>query len=451
MGEYYIKVRIGEQDVHLQIDTGSSTMAVPLKECSNCVKSGRALDVRETSSAKLLNCSSAACQTNTCHVFRICRVCSPDTRACCSINNPKKCGFYLSYADGSTASGALVESDVSLGELGANLHYGGILSASSGFENKLVDGIFGMAYKSLACNPTCVMPLFDKLVKESKVKEDVFSICTGRGGGTLTLGGVNASLHEGEIGWSSMPQRQVRHFYDVAVKSVSADGKLLELPHFTNAIVDSGTTVLVIAPSAFLTLKKHFLANYCDVPGLCVDSKNHSESKRKIASWFEPGYCALLTKEHIRKLPTITITLKGGVNLELEPEDYMLKYVPHSSYSLNKLTFHCLGISYLEGLDRMENNVILGNTVLQKYLTVYDRKNERIGFAKSKSCLGSEDRSASPPANELSEDHGGNKFVPKNLLWGLLTLVALLAWVAVLSFCGKVMMRRSNYEPIDAQ
>lgn len=443
VGEYYIRMKIGEQEVNLQLDTGSSTMAVPLKQCENCIKNGRKLDLVKVPSSKSIKCNSDQCQENSCHAFRACAVCSRRTRACCSINSPSECGFYLRYADGSSASGALVQSDVELGNLSANVKYGGILSATRGFETAEVDGIFGMAYKSLACNPTCVLPFFDVLLRDKHVDQNMFSICTGRGGGTLTLGGVNPALYTGKIQWAPMPPKRVRHFYDVTISNVHIGGKALDLPNFSNAIVDSGTTVLVIAPSAFLSLKHHFLTNYCDVPGLCGKDGVGGSTEKQV-TWFAPGYCALLSTDHIKKLPRITIFLKGGVRLDLEPEVYMLKYRPSSKYSLGSNTYHCLGISYLDGLDRMDNNVILGNTVLQKYLTVYDRENDRIGFAESQNCLGDAKSMVGPLGTGIN-GAGSQKGIPSHLTWTVAILLALVIWVVVLSLCGK---RREGYEPI---
>lgn len=46
--------------------------------------------------------------------------------------------------------------------------------------------------------------------------------------------------------------------------------------------------------------------------------------------------------------------------------------------------YRCLGIHYMQNLERMGNDMILGGTLLQRYYTVYDREQMRLGFAKAK-------------------------------------------------------------------
>ena len=405
VGEYYVEILFGGQPVRVQVDTGSSTLAVPLSDCINCNRNDQRFNLRRAvGSASVVRCNSPACMRNSCGIYAECNVCSASTRACCSRIASTDCGFYLRYADESGAQGALVEAEVSLAGFKAPVIFGGILRQIKNFESDEVDGIFGMAYKSLACNPTCVEPLFDTLVDTGKVLNDKFSLCTGVEGGTLTLGGNNPEQYEGELEYVAMGNQKL--FYDVDIDGFQVNGKSVDLPRFNNGIVDSGTTVLVVTTSAYLALKRHFQSKYCDIPALCPQSYplyqsmaskmvrlNNSNShfysddtQLDDGTWFTPAVCVELEQAYIDKLPTLTIVLKGGVKLSIEPDDYMLKVEVPSRWPYTKRVYRCLGIQPLPGMERLPNNVIIGDTVLQKYYYEIDREKNRVGFAISKNC-----------------------------------------------------------------
>lgn len=469
LGEYYVTLSFGGQPINVQVDTGSSTIAVPLKDCLNCRPHDHRLDLATASgTAGFIGCDSPACRPNTCSNVGLCSVCSVKTKACCSVAAPDACGFFLKYADDSGVSGALVQTDVSIAGLTVPLVFGAILRETEDFENTNVDGILGMAYRSLACNPTCVEPLFDTLVQAGKVKHDVFSLCTQNNGGTLILGGSSDDFYEGELQYVPMIHGSGKHFYDVTIEEVHIGGEKVKVPSFADAIVDSGTTVLVMTPKAYNAIKKYFQDNYCDVPGLCVNEsgkqvtsahvikKPGEVQKEEVAdlslserassddrSWFSPGYCVLLDDKHLKMLPNITIGLQNGVKLILDPETYMLKYEVISTFPWEKVVYRCLGMSFLEGLEKMENNAILGNTVLQKYFVEYDRKKDRLGFAIAKNCIDSSTRMLDAES-ALSDSV---RTLPRWVLI-LFTAATIGAWVLLIAMCVRESRKYSEYRPI---
>lgn len=484
LGEYYLELPVGGQVINVQLDTGSSTLAVPLESCANCRPAARRFDLAKAGpNAALVPCSAAACAPDTCHAYGrrgACSACDAESNACCSTVVPDKCGFFLQYADGSGAAGALVEAEVTLAGMTTPLVFGSILRVSRGFESAAVDGILGMAFGSLACNPTCVTPLFDALVKSGQVEHDVFSLCTGPHGGTLSLGGSDPSMFEGDLQYVPLSsRRKVRHFYDVDIAGVKVGGRSEELPDFSDGIVDSGTTVLVVAPRAYHALRKYFQTHYCNVPGLCAKAAHGGAGRGHTArdvdiihvspeqaalvwqhrmqnvtreagedddfapdedsgrTWFAPGYCAMLTDADVAKLPSISIVLAGGVQLEVSAEDYMLRYEQPSQYPWTRIEFRCLGIAPLPGLGDMENNVIIGDTWLQKFYVEYDRENMRLGFAPSENCV--------PPGQERTpwlqdgrnEDEGPTQGSSALSPMFLVSLVfgSVVSWSIVLALC----------------
>ncbi|OSX68580.1 hypothetical protein BU14_2546s0001, partial [Porphyra umbilicalis] len=413
MGEYFLALAVGSPpvDVHVQIDTGSSTLALPLDPCVTCRKDARRLPVgplpppalagpaagihggsggggagaaaagAPSVPSELVPCGSPTCGADTCDAYAICRTCSPARRACCAPDAPGACAFFLRYADESGARGALVTAPVGVANVSTGLTFGGILADTPDFERPLVDGILGLAYPPLACNPTCVTPLVDALFADGQLAADAFGICTGRAGGTLTLGGADGSLYDGDLAYVPLAPRsrhRPRLFYDVLVSGVTAGGVPLEVPDLATAIVDSGTTVVVLAPAAFGALKAHFQTHYCHVPGLCPPVP--APRGRVEATWFQPGYCATLSDADVAGLPTLTFHL-GGVGLSLEPSEYMLRF------AAGRLVYRCLGITFLDGLQSQEAQAILGNVLLVKYYAHYDRGGDRVGFARANGCV----------------------------------------------------------------
>lgn len=498
MGEYYVTLTFCGQPINVQIDTGSSTMAVPLKQCTNCRTGDNRLDLSRgcSSGSGLIRCDSSSCGRSTCS--KGCGACSVSTNSCCSAEDTSGCAFQLLYADRSGVTGSLVRANVGVSTISTPLVFGGILKQSD-FEAEQVDGIFGLAFKTLACNPSCVTPLLDTLVENGQVAHDIFSICTGAQGGVLTMGGSNPTLYVGSLSYVPFSRTFQSLFYKVDIEHVSIGGVQVSLPALSNGIVDSGTTLLVISETTYEALKKYFQTHYCHVPGLCAvddtretiplsqSSKQRQQQLRNVDviahphyphadisnvnfgtsvsnmsaagdttrqglfhqqhTWFEPGYCVDLNDAELSQLPTITLHLEG-FDLAVESKVYM---IPHYvQRGVTRRLYHCLGIAPLAGMERMPNDAIIGDTVLQKYFVEYDRENSRLGFAVAKNCV---DPTAREPQPSATGSGGHSKSVFARIA-GLLAAVPKVFWYVVvlglvLIVAGQV-MRRDGYDPISS-
>ncbi|KAI0567013.1 Aspartic peptidase [Gracilaria domingensis] len=361
VGEYFSIIEIGGKEMRVQVDTGSSTLAVPMKGCRSCSrKSDRRYSLESSDGGEAISCDSERCAAGRCSSS--CPICS-SRGACCSAERPEECGFSLRYADGSTLSGSLIQDEMVWGTLRCNVTFGGILRNSANFERSEVDGILGMAYKSLACNPSCFDPPFDSLVKSGQV-DDVFSICMTSTGGKLMLGGLDHKVTKAEVEYVDMTHLGTQRYYRVSLGGQLWIGdEKVSMPNFRTAIVDTGTTLIVTSTKTFTALKREFQKRFCEVPELCEDD-----------SWFQSGMCVSLSDEDMELLPTLTMEVGGVVRLSLRPQDYMLKYKRGGK------TYRCVGIMGMDGLGGM---VVLGNTLMQRYVTVYDRRRGRIGFAEA--------------------------------------------------------------------
>jgi len=373
VGEYYAEVQLGGQTVRVQIDTGSTTLAVPMEECETCRHGDMRYSLAKSTGSvgRPVPCDGDECTPRSCNPF-LCGKCS-STDACCSKINKENCGFHLSFGDGSGASGELVLDNLTWGNnITFPVVFGGILKDSPDFERSTVDGILGMAWPKLACNPSCVEPTFDAMVRHLKI-DDVFSMCITGTGGKLVLGGHDTTMAKADPVWVPMALGSPPSYYPFKVTGPLriGDRDADELPRLHKGIMDSGTTLIVFSQHYWKKFVAHMQKYYCDdLPGLC-------EKK----SWFRPAHCVRISDEELDKLPTLRFPLENDFVIELTSREYMVDYPSKSS--------RCVGFM---ALDSMSGGIdwIGGNVVMEKYITIYDRKAKKLGFALSKGdCVSS--------------------------------------------------------------
>ena len=389
VGEYYAKVKIGGQTLRVQIDTGSATLAVPLKECVNCKRGDMRYSIDDSTSgiAEHISCGSNDCSANTCSSMG-CGKCS-DKGACCAKSDPRYCAFHLNFGDGSGAQGILVRDILSWGDASFPVTFGGIRSDSPDFERSQVDGILGMAYPSLACNPSCIKPTFESMLQKYSMK-DMFTVCITYDSGRMVLGDYDSSLStKTDINWVPLDRLSPPTFYSFPlIGNLMVNEVDLPLPDYSRAIVDSGTTLIVFSHQTFDRFKSYLQTHFCSVPGLCDPD-----------SWFKPAHCTKISDSDRMKLPNLKFRL-SGFNLTLGPSEYLINYASKGP------EFWCVGIMALDSMSGGVD-VILGNTVMKKYVTIYDREDHRVGFVESDTKCGA--IAKNNPAQTLTSDPNSNE------------------------------------------
>ncbi|XP_074623350.1 beta-secretase 2-like isoform X2 [Acropora palmata] len=219
--------------------------------------------------------------------------------------------------------------------------------AFPGDGNSINEGILGLAYKSLATDD--VQPLYDQLVQDNKVP-NVFSLGLCNGMGKIWLDLPEPFEYHRPIRYTNINQET---WYSVSMTGIDIAGHNLGLllPHYSSAIVDSGTTDILLQPevySAVITELK--------LRGPPVDER------------FWKSYCV---DTDPYQWPYITIYLKdtigGSFGLTVLGKHYVRK----------QDEFYCLSI----GAKR--SGAVLGEVVMEGNVVVFDRANQRIGFAPS--------------------------------------------------------------------
>ena len=301
VGEYYTTVHVGNPPLpfRVQIDTGSSTLFVASKGCGGCAEHATQLyDVDASTTGERIGCSDSRCQAHTCGVASCpsglsTASCNPflnPEQRCCSDIVIADCGYSVKYAGGSLVGGALVADDVRLGTLRANATFGRTLEQGGPWHGT-VDGIFGMAMAALDCTPTCTTPLMADLVAQNGL-DDAFSMCLGEAGGWLVVGGVDDQFRSGafvtvpmvksasdkylyyRVAFTGMAVGQ--HAVDMASSSASRGAANRNAGAQNTAIVDSGTTLLLVPSALFDELVGTFVAHFAHLGGVLGTSTRAS-------------------------------------------------------------------------------------------------------------------------------------------------------------------------------
>ncbi|KAE8628414.1 hypothetical protein XENTR_v10000001 [Xenopus tropicalis] len=286
--------------------------------------------VFDTGSANLwipsVTCSSAACTNHNQFDPKLSSTFQPGNKM-----------VSISYGTGSM-SGALGFDTVQVGDI-VDRNQGLLLSETESiflFYSKF-DGILGLGYPSLSVGD--VTPVFDNMWKEELINEDLFSVClTSHKGSAVVFGGIDGSCFAGgELQWVPVTAQK---YWQITVDSVTINGQIIACRESCQAIVDTGTSVIAGHPGAIRTIQGAIGAK-ADKYGLFTVS------------------C-----ESVSSLPEIIITI-NGIGYPLPARAYISQF-PGSCSS---------------GFQATSGPWILGDIFLREYFTVFDRGNNRIGFA----------------------------------------------------------------------
>ncbi|KAF8553168.1 acid protease [Imleria badia] len=252
--------------------------------------------------------------------------------------------FNLQYGDGSTVSGEQYTDTVSIAGFAATTQtLGAANTYSSGFESSQFppDGLMGMAFQSISSYGAS--PVFQTLVSEGQVTDSVFSFKLSSSGAELYIGGSNSALYTGDFTYTPVTQQG---YWQVNMDGVQNNGQTIL--RNVDAIIDTGTTLIVGTPSQVSTL-------YSTLGGKAAPSS--------VGSGFYTFACD--------SFPSINLSF-GGTSFPISVS--ALNLGPVSSGSSD-----C--VSGLVGQDVGSSFWIVGDVFLQGVYTAFDVGNTRVGFA----------------------------------------------------------------------
>lgn len=333
--QYYGIISLGTpgQNFSVVFDTGSADLWVPSSYC--------------VSQACALHKSFRAFESNSYH---------HDGRM-----------FGIQYGSGHLL-GVMARDTLKVGGLTVlNQEFGeSVYEPGAAFVTARFDGVLGMGYPSLA--EILGNPVFDNMMGQKVLEEPVFSFYlsrrssgSGPGGpegpadpegpeGELLLGGVDAALHSGPINWVPVTSKG---YWQIKMDRVALQGAAAFCPTGCQAIVDTGTSLIAGPTNDILVLQQLIGASPTNIGEFLID-------------------CVRLSS-----LPHVTFVL-GGHEYTLTAEQYVRKEMLGD----RELCFS--GFQAVDIVSPMGPLWILGDVFLTEYYSIFDRGQDRVGFAPAR-------------------------------------------------------------------
>ncbi|GAA5801972.1 aspartic peptidase domain-containing protein [Helicostylum pulchrum] len=280
--------------------------------------------------------------------------------------NPEKSSTYvgtdnktwaLRYGDGSSVVGYTGRDIVHLGNISQPDQLIGLVTKETAqfASDRYLDGIFGLAFPPLAFT-NINNSIVEELYMSGSIPAPIVSFYLGHyrdgGKGEVLFGDINQNYFEGELRYVPVT---LKKYWQVDLSGISVNGRKV-MNGSVPAIIDTGTTLIIVPP--YIAQEIHSV-----IPGSEYSS---------MYGWRIPcSFAGHPTQE------AITFNLDNQDFPILLKDFVRAKTSPSSGNSTVQMCF--------SGIAQANTPlIILGDTFLRSYYSVYDFANARIGLAKSK-------------------------------------------------------------------
>ncbi|KAI5306884.1 Vacuolar protease A, partial [Ascosphaera atra] len=210
------------------------------------------------------------------------------------------------------------------------------------------DGILGLGYNTISVDK--VVPPFYNMLDQKLLDDAVFAFYLGDANtegdsSVATFGGIDKSHYKGDL--IKLPVRR-KAYWEVELDGIALGDERAELED-TGAILDTGTSLIALPTTLAALLNKEIGAK---------------------KSW-NGQYTIECEKRD--NLPDLTFTLTGH-NFTISPYDYILEVQGSCISSF-------MGMDFPEPVGPL---VILGDSFLRRWYSVYDLGNDAVGLAEAK-------------------------------------------------------------------
>ncbi|KAM9223716.1 LOW QUALITY PROTEIN: pepsin A-like [Leptosomus discolor] len=202
------------------------------------------------------------------------------------------------------------------------------------------DGILGLAFPSIASSGAT--PVFDNMMSENLVAEDLFSVYLSsneQSGSFVLFGAIDTSYTTAGISWIPL---SAETYWQISMESVTLGDQPIACTQGCQAIVDTGTSLLVVPNSVLNTLLNAF----------------NADSSGQIS-------CSA-----IDSLPNLYYYMNGD-GFAVPPSAYVMESDGYCSLAF-------------EGMDVPTESGelwILGDVFIRQYYVVFNRSNNMVGLS----------------------------------------------------------------------
>jgi hypothetical protein len=339
---YYITLYYGE-DSNPQafiLDTTSALISSPCNLCATCGYHSNEWYNITNEEDQILKCSNSKCNelSGTCQ--------------------GEQCSYQFDYYENAYIKGIFVNETIRFHENSSkayNIIVGCTLKETNYIIAQDSDGIMGLNNDKNS--------FINTLYKSQMIEQNLFSICLSQDNhGYFSLGNIYTEYHSSStISYIPFTVDEEK-YYNVKIKSFEVGEQTINFDG--SAIIDTTASLSSFPNNLFESIVKVF------------EEKCPEESCGKLTKNRNFGVCAVFDQrdEMITKI-------KKWLNIKIVFNEYTFEWKPEN-YWVNISTSHnfraCLGF---ESTD--EDVITLGTTFLHGYDVIFDRENNKIGFAES--------------------------------------------------------------------